>query len=323
MSTTYEDDKFTQEMFDAKELFSKLEKGKKAPNNALSWAVKFDYQDLVKPLLNHGARPTENMNYPLEKACELGQTEVVKLLLVAGARTWDSNIDEFHLNEGYCLEEAIRHGDAKMVEMLLKAGANPFATDYTPLDIALNYFRDFYLRSGDSGKIVELVLKSICEKKEYFIDTDCIDYKELYDSRRLVAKLNNALDVFTEVEKTLARFFDIKSLFALKELLKTIAPSIKISDNIYVMCTYNSPDVIRLAIKDDCENERHMLEFYKGQFVGSGIRYVHWLSDKCKEVSVSELKVTSSEPAQFEILSEQKMPRFDFPRLGITRWIKV
>ena len=66
-------------------------------------------------LVSKGADIIENRNYPLELASRNGHTDIVKLLIDNGARTYDSELDE-----GYCLRLAAYGGH---VEIRLLQGA--------------------------------------------------------------------------------------------------------------------------------------------------------------------------------------------------------
>ena len=106
---------------------------------------------MTKALINLGAAVNENRNYPLELASRNGHTEIVKMLLEAGANTCDSKPDE-----GYCLRLAAYNGHTTIVKLLLDAGANPMADNYKALELALR------MQHMD---VVELLLDSIYQKR--------------------------------------------------------------------------------------------------------------------------------------------------------------
>ena len=139
-------DTFTEE-----QLLLSIQKGG-VPPDAISWAAENGYVELIKCLIEHGAKINENRNYPLELASRNGHTEIVKVLIEAGARTSESGNDE-----GYCLRMAAYNGYDDIVQMLLDAGANPMAENYRALCLAL---------CKHNMNIVEMLLDAICKKRK-------------------------------------------------------------------------------------------------------------------------------------------------------------
>ncbi len=89
--------------------------------NALGLAVEFGDKRLVKLVLDAGANPNRScvLGYPLDIAAGKGQSEIVAMLLDAGAE-----VDGRGEDGGTALSSASAAGHATVVRQLLEAGAN-------------------------------------------------------------------------------------------------------------------------------------------------------------------------------------------------------
>jgi ankyrin repeat protein len=92
-------------------------------------AVIGNYVDIVYLLLANGADvnlATHHEVTPLQHACRIGNPEIVKLLLKAGA---DVNHPGYEKFDGSPLTTAAAYGYKEIVSILLEAGADPNMTD--------------------------------------------------------------------------------------------------------------------------------------------------------------------------------------------------
>ena len=85
-------------------------------NYAIIYASAYGHTEVVKLLLEAGADVTFEDNYAIEWASVNGHTEIVKLLIEAGAdvTAWNN----------YAIEWAFSYGHAEVVKLLIEAGAD-------------------------------------------------------------------------------------------------------------------------------------------------------------------------------------------------------
>ncbi len=82
----------------------------------ICYAAEKGYSEIVKLLIEAGADVTANNNYAIKKAAANGYIEVVELLIEAGA--------DVTANNNYAIKKAAANGYIEVVELLIEAGAD-------------------------------------------------------------------------------------------------------------------------------------------------------------------------------------------------------
>ena len=104
-------------------------------------ALRNDYPDVAKYLIEHGTNSNETYAYALSGACGFGHLDIVKFLAEQGV--------DIHNEDDYALRKATRYGYFDIVKYLVEQGANIHADD----DYALRWAS----RSGYLNVVVYLV----------------------------------------------------------------------------------------------------------------------------------------------------------------------
>jgi ankyrin repeat protein len=112
-------------------------------NYAIRHASHDGHTEIVKLLLAAGADPTAVDNLAIQMASQKGHTEIVKLLLAAGADPTG--------NDNYAIQYASRNGHTEIVKLLLKARADPTADNNSAIR---------YASENGHIEVVKLLLKA-------------------------------------------------------------------------------------------------------------------------------------------------------------------
>ena len=100
-----------------------IQRGKKMSNilygkTVLRWASEYGHSEIVKILLSAGANVHADNDWDLYLASGNGHSEVVKILLKAGA--------DVHANKDGALQWASGNGHSEVVKVLLSEGADVY-----------------------------------------------------------------------------------------------------------------------------------------------------------------------------------------------------